>query len=122
DLRATVMLSQNLFKQIGHQPVLSAAAIVGREPHVDAEPLEVFDASEILSRASAIAEGDVQGPRHITRRIAVALLMERLLSQREERRLPDSAGDHDEVLGGDGGRMRRAERGVRNAGTLNLEL
>src|SRR5688500_14238809 len=100
------MFRQDMRQQIRHQAVVPAAAVVGREADVDPQPLEVFNAGEILRGSSAIAERYVQSPRDVARRIAIAPFVQRFLSQGQKRRLPDAAGDEDQVVGGYGWRLR----------------
>ena len=76
---------------------MPAAAVVGRQPHVDAQPLKIFDAGEIIGRASAVAERDAPASAR-SRGGSPYFFAQAPPGQREKRRLADAAGDHDEVL------------------------
>jgi hypothetical protein len=100
------MLGEGLLEQVGDKAMMSAAAVIGREADIDSEALEIFEPCEVFGRASAIAVGDVQRPRRLAWRVAIRFLVQCFPGQRQKRRKPNAAGDHDEVLGGNRRRLR----------------
>ena len=78
---------------------MAERAIVAGEADVEAGGAEVVDAGGERGGADAVAERDFLGGGERARRIAVLAAAQILLAEREERRLADAAGDHDQVVG-----------------------
>src|SRR3954453_24150873 len=77
---------------------MAGRAIVGADPHVDAQSLKVFDARQHRTPTRSVEQRNTLRMRHAPRRIPVTAAAEIFLWQGQKRCLADAAGHQYQML------------------------
>jgi dienelactone hydrolase len=96
-VRASTFL-EDLFEHFGDQPAVATTAVVGRQMNLDPQALKVLDAGQHLRRARPVAQRDLARGGNLPRWRSVTPMSQELGRQSQERRLPDAARHHDQML------------------------
>ena len=86
--------------------MMAGRAVVGAHANVDSQIGKIGDAGQIVGGARAVAERHPRGGGRRQRRIAITPLLQIAAGEGQKRRLPDAAGDHQQMFESGGAKSR----------------